>query len=44
METSRIETANVEETVAMAAEEVIRCLSEFRLAYVGGGIADVIGE
>jgi hypothetical protein len=42
VETSKIESENVEKTVAMAAKELVRDLNELQLAYVGGGIADVV--
>ena len=42
MELTKIETQIVENTIALAAEEQMRDLSELQLAFVGGGIAELV--
>ena len=43
MELSKIEVAIIEEKLHAVKEEQIRELNELQLAFVGGGIAELVG-
>jgi hypothetical protein len=42
METTKIEVANIERTLADAIENEMRELSDLQLSLIGGGIGEVI--
>lgn len=43
MECSKLEVAVIEETIGVATADQVRELTEFQLAFVGGGIAELVG-
>jgi hypothetical protein len=42
MDTSRVEVLELENAVSIAVDEQVRELADLQLAFVGGGIADLV--
>lgn len=43
MEVNKMEVAVIEEAVAKSGQDQIQVLNELQLAFVGGGIAELVG-
>lgn len=44
MDYSKLEIAHIEEVVSETSDAQFRELSDFQLAFVGGGMADTVGH